>query len=123
LHTDPCDVAITPDIPVGPGVDDFANALAGNPLLEVTAPVEVTLAGYSGKYMDLQVPSDILVCTGRYWVWEPALYAQGPSQRWHLWILDVDGIRVVVESMDYPGTSAEDRAELQAIVDSIQIDP
>jgi hypothetical protein len=53
----------------------------------------------------------------------PAIYAQGPSHRWHLWILDVDGIRVVVQTADFAGTSAGDRAELQAIVDSIQIEP
>jgi hypothetical protein len=29
----------------------------------------------------------------------------------------------VVQSFDYPGTSAQDRAELQAIVDSIEIEP
>ncbi len=51
------------------------------------------------------------------------IYAQGPGERWHLWILDVEGVRVVVQSMDYAGTSAQHRAELQAIVDSIQIEP
>ena len=123
LHSDPCrNDAANPDIPIGPTVDDFANALADHPLLDVTTPVDVTLGGYSGKYVDLQVPSDFTECN-RYYAWEPALYAQGSSQRWHLWILDVDGVRVVVEASDYPGTSAEDRAELEAIVDSIQIDP
>ena len=123
LHSDPCrNDAANPDIPIGPTVDDFANALADHPLLEVTDPVDITLSGYSGKYVDLQVPSELDGCNF-YFVWEPALYAQGLSQRWHLWILDVDGVRVVVESMDYPGTAAEDRAELQAIVDSIQIEP
>ena len=51
------------------------------------------------------------------------MYAQGASNRWHLWILDVDGVRVVIQSMDYPDTPAEQQAELQAIVDSIQIEP
>ena len=83
----------------------------------------MTLAGYSGKYMDLQVPADIAACPTSYWPWEPGLYAQGPSQRWHLWILDVAGQRVVVQSTDYAGTSAQRRAELQAIVDSLQIRP
>jgi hypothetical protein len=31
-----------------------------------------TSPGYSGKYMDLQVPSDIAVCTVDYFVWETA---------------------------------------------------
>lgn len=132
LHADPCltpeslasdGTMIVPDIPVGPTVDDFATALADHRLLDTTTPVDVTLAGYSGKYMDLQVPADITACPTSYWPWEPGLYAQGPSQRWHLWILDVAGQRVVVQSTDYAGTSPERRAELQAIVDSLQIRP
>jgi len=132
LHADPCvrpdalasdGTTIVPDIPVGPTVDDFATALANHRLLDTTTPVDVTLAGYSGKYMDLQVPADITACPTSYWPWEPGLYAQGPSQRWHLWILDVAGQRVVVQSTDYAGTSPQRRAELQAIVDSLQIRP
>lgn len=123
LYNDPCrhDEA-SADVPVGLTADDFATALADNPLLEVTTPVDVTLGGYSGKYLDLQVPSDISECDA-YQAWEYWLRAQGPGHRWHLWILDVDGVRVVVESMDYEGTSAEVQAELEAIVDSIQIEP
>jgi hypothetical protein len=110
-------------IPVGPTASDFATALANHPKLDVTAPVDVTLAGYTGKYVDLQVPPDITKCETSYWPWEPGLYAQGPSQRWHLWILDVGDQRVIVQSTDYAGTSAQRRAELQAVVDSIKIQP
>jgi sigma-70-like protein len=86
------------------------------------AATSSTPTGYSGKYVDLQVPSDIAACQ-RYWPWEPGLYAQGPGHRWHLWILDVDGVRVVVNSTDYAGTSAQHRAELPSIVNSIKIQP
>jgi hypothetical protein len=125
LLTDPCtkaEHAIPPDIAVGPSVDDFANAIADHPLLDATDPVDVTLAGYSGKYIDLQVPADISMC-GVYRPWDPGIFAQGPSHQWHLWILDVDGLRIVVQSTDYRGTSKEHRKELQAIVDSIHIEP
>ena len=123
LHGDPCtDGEASADIPVGLTVDEFANALADHPLLEVTTPVDVTLGGYSGKYLDLQVPADITECAA-YRAWEFWLFAQGPGHRWHLWILDVDGVRVVVESMDYESTPAEVQSELQAIVESIQIEP
>jgi hypothetical protein len=129
LHSDPCitrarDLArVQPDVEVGPGVDDFANAIADHPLLEATDPVAVTLGGYSGKYVDLQLPADLSGCLGDYFPWEPGIYAQGPGHRWHLWILDVDGIRVVIQAMDYAGTSAQRQAELAAIVQSIQIEP
>lgn len=130
LHSDPCvtDAQVQlngapPDVPVGFTVDDFANALAEHPLLDVTAPVDVTLAGYSGKYIDLQVPSDLSACPTSYFPWEGggSLYAQGPSHRWHLWILEVDGVRVVIQTFDYPATSPQRRAELDVIVSSIQI--
>ena len=127
LHADPCltDERVAkdgapPDIEVGPTVDDFANAIADHPVLDATTPVDVSLGGYSGKYLDLQLPADPTGCDA-FWPWEPGIYQQGPSERRHLWILDVDGVRVVVESHDYATTSAQRRTELQAIVDSIQI--
>ncbi len=122
LFDDPCRNTDPPTIPVGPTVDDFANALALHPLLDVTTPTSVSLAGYAGKYVDLQVPSDLTGCAV-YRPWEPWYYAQGPGERWHLWILDVDGVRVVVQSIDHAETSAQYRAELQQIVDSVQIQP
>ena len=125
LLKDPCDTngdQTDTQIPVGQTVDEFASALVDHPLLDVTTPVDVTLAGYTGKYMDLQVPADISKCDV-YRPWDPWLYAQGPGHRWHLWILDVGGVRVIVQSTDYAGTSAQHQAELKAIVDSVQIEP
>lgn len=126
LHSDPCltsGFAPQPDVAVGPSVDDFANAIADHPLLEATDPVPVTLGGYSGTYVDLQLPTDLTGCEANYRPWEPGIYAQGPGHRWQLWILDVDGVRFVVVGMDYAGTSAQHKAELEAIVQSIQIEP
>jgi hypothetical protein len=89
----------------------------------VTTPVEVTLGGYSGKYMDLQVPSDISACPDSYYPWAPAFYAQGPNHRWHIWSLDVEGVRVVIQSGDFAATLPDDLAEMHRIIDSIQIEP
>jgi hypothetical protein len=125
LHTDPCLTEGNnggPDMPVGPTVDDFANAIADHPKLDATAPIDVTLAGYSGKYIDIQLPADISGCQ-EYFPWEPGIYAQGPGNRFHVWILDVAGNRVVVHTNDYATTSPQRQAELRAIVDSIQITP
>lgn len=123
LHDEPCRTSDTTPktIAVGSTAREFATALVNHPRLAVATQRPVNLAGYAGAYVDLQVPADISTCPTSYWPWEPGLYAQGPSQRWHLWILDVGNERVIVQSTDYAGTSAENRAELQAIVDSIQI--
>jgi hypothetical protein len=111
------------DVPVGPTVDDLVTALVDHPSIDVTDPVDVTLAGYSGTYLDLTVPDDISECARYRPMYVGHHYAQGPGQRWHMWILDVDGVRVLVETNDYPGTSAERLAEEQAIIDSLEITP
>ena len=107
LYSDPChDDDALPDIPVGPTAADFADALAAHPLLDVTTPVDVTLAGYTGKYLDLQVPTDSWHAGGvrcDYRPWELGFVAFPAGGRSHLWILDVDGIRVVIQAIDQRG--------------------
>jgi hypothetical protein len=129
LYSDPCrdedeEAAEEPaDIPVGPSVAEFAEALDTHPLLDVTTPVDVTLAGYEGKYLVLQLPADISRCARYRPLGGDTIYAQGPAQRFHFTILDVDGMRVVIEAFDYADTPAGQQAELRAIVDSIEINP
>jgi hypothetical protein len=133
LYSDPCGRIRppAPDVSTGTTVDDFVNALVEHPDLDVTSPVDVTLGGFSGKYLELQAPANIAANQDSpapdecayYFVWEPGIYAQGPNHLWHIWVLDVDGIRVVVRADTYPGTTAEVQAQLTAIVDSIQIEP
>jgi hypothetical protein len=41
----------------------------------------------------------------------------------HIWSLDVDGVRVVIQSGDFVGTLPQDLAEMHAIIESIQIQP
>jgi hypothetical protein len=126
LFSDPClteeEADAEADVPVGPTVDDLVTALVDHPSLDVTSPGDVTLAGYSGKYLDLQVPDDISACA-TYKPMDVHIYAQGPGQRWHMWVLDVGGVRVLVETNDYAGTSAQRLAEEQAMIDSLEINP
>ena len=124
LHSDPCHSSGPGDVPVGPTVEEFANALAEQTAYEATVPTDVTLGGYSGKRMDLQLPSDVASCdNGGFTPWAGSIYAQGPDNRWEVWILDVEGERLILVAQNFAGTSSEDLAEQQAIVDSIQIQP
>ena len=127
LYSDPChdNAAGEEDVLVGPTVEDLAAALQDQSAYEASAPTEVALGGYTGLRMDLQLPSDIDFATcdeGQFWVWDAAPYAQGPGNEWRLWILDVEGARVVVLAEDFATTPEEDRAEMQEIIDSIEID-
>ena len=126
LFSDPClteqEAEAAADVPVGPTVDDFVTALVDHPSLDVSSPVDVKIAGFSGKYLDLLVPDDISACA-TYKPLDGHHYAQGPGQRWHMWVLDVGGVRVLVETNDFAGTSAQRLAEEQAMIDSLEIKP
>lgn len=123
LFSDPCLWVAGQEVPVGPTVDDLANALAGQTAHEASTPVDVTLGGYAGKRVDLELPSDVASCNnGEFYPWVGSIYAQGPDNHWDVWILDVEGDRIVVLATYFPGTSAGDRAEQQAIIDSIVIE-
>ena len=120
LYSDPCSEDDVPaDIPVGPTVDDFVDALVAHPMLELTDPVDVTIGGYAGKYLELQGPADRTDC--QYFMAWPTFYAQGDSNHMPIWVLDANGVRVVIHGSEFPGTPPERSAELRAIVESLRI--
>ena len=129
LPVDGCDMSLGEmDPPVGPTADDLAAAMAARP--DVTlGPEPVTLDGYSGQYLEFtgQGIADG-GCSARV-QWQvdgPA----GPVRRESLalernliWILDVDGTRVVLEAFWQGEASTEDEAEVRRIVESLDLQP
>ena len=49
-------------------------------------------------------------------------YQQGPGQVEELWILDVDGQRLVIDATHMPATSMADVAELHSILRTIRFE-
>jgi hypothetical protein len=124
----------------GPSVDDLAEALATLPGFEVMAgPSDATLAGYAGQRLALRVPDlayepgrGFTACNSGYFYGgraptdrdrSPTRYYQGPGQELDVWVLDVDGSRLLIEVNRFPASPADDVADLQAIVDSLEIQP
>ena len=126
LYSDPCDGnSGAPDVEIGPSVDDLVTALGSQRAYESTTASDVIVDGYSGKRLDLQLPSDVDFATcdsGEFWVWDAGPYAQGVGNHWQVTIVDVDGTRVVILAHDFADTPASTKAELQNVVASIQID-
>ncbi|MBA2575432.1 MAG: BMP family ABC transporter substrate-binding protein [Euzebyaceae bacterium] len=134
IYADPCQWALL-DPPVGPTVDDLASALADSPVFQATGARDVTVDGFEGKYIEFTVPDySEDECKGRlFGLWKedgpfgvssgnhPNLWAQSPDQHNQVWILDVDGTRLVILAWTFPDTSAHDRADIDEILDSIQI--
>ena len=126
LYSDPClkvDDVGPPDIEVGPTADDFADALAAQSHSSTRRRRSTSRsAGIPGSTSTFSCRRTSPSALG-YVPWAPAFYAQGPNHRWHIWSLDVDGVRVVIQSGDFPGTLPEDLAEMHAIIESIRIEP
>lgn len=123
VTTDPCDGSAHTPPPgsSGPTVDDLVAAISARKDLVVSGVTDAVVAGHSGKRLDLQFPAT-LACDNQYVFAEPkGLYANGPANRWRVWLLDVDGDTAVVVLLDYAGTPAADRAAAQAVVDSVRI--
>ena len=126
--------------PLGPAVDDLANVWATLPGLTATTPVDVTVDGYAGKQVDFTVPNyptaadptageDEADCVnGQFAIWDdkgerfgPSFWAQAPEQQHRLWILDVDGTRLVIAERSAFGSTPEKLADMDELLASIQI--
>jgi hypothetical protein len=138
VYGDPCHWQGTLADP-GPTVDDLVAALVAQPTRNATAPVDVTLAGYAGRHLEWSVPADMVV-TGdsdfagcdiepsnghrdfNSWVGngQGSRYQQVAGQVDRLWILDVDGQRLLVDATYSPDTTEADRNEQQRVVESLR---
>lgn len=135
---DPCRWAGTLTQP-GPGVEDLVAALTEIPMRSPTTPTDVEVDGHHGKYLEWSVPDDIAFdeegnfpdCHPagdghfdfRSWTghgWASTRYHQGPGQIDRLWILDVDGKRLVIDGFSMPWATRAEMSEISQLVESIQ---
>jgi hypothetical protein len=131
VYAHPCHwVGTLLDPPAGPSVDGLVEALASQPQRHASRPTDVELGGFTGTFMEMTVPAgiDLAGChDGQFRTWvDPALEGARwlePGQRDLLWIVDVDGRRLVIDAALGVGTSAQDRADRIQMVESIRIEP
>ena len=117
---------------VGPTVDDLATALSElAPFELIEEPGDVTMAGFGGKHLVWTVPDALVFteCLGdevKSWI-APSLsyafYGYSPGLIEEFWILDVEGARLMISTLRYADASQADVDELQAVLDSIVIEP
>ena len=126
----------------GPTVDDLVAALEAQSLRHATKPTDVTLAGYQGKYLEWSVPKHWVVTGDSEFAgcdiqgnghrdFVSWLGAGGEGERWQqmagqvdrLWVLNVNGQRLVVDANYSPGTTQAQRDEQDQIVHSLQFVP
>ena len=139
VYTDPCrwkGSLLSPA--VGPTVDDLATALVAQKGRNATAPTDVTLGGYPAKRIEMSIPADLDRATCdegviRTWVAPGEDAARSTPDTENLgmhsgqldvvYIVDINGDRLIIDTWHMPGTSAADLAELDAILASMRIGP
>ena len=130
VYGDACEWSSTLlDPPPVSSVDSLATALADQRGLRVSTLTDVTLDSYAGTHMERTVPAgtNLDQCNGaEFRLWLATDGGQryvDPGQHDLLWIVDVDGTTLVIDAAVGPGNSAQVRAELIEIAESIRIDP
>ena len=130
IYTDGCQWTLL-DPPVGPTVDDLVAAWADVPELAATAAVDITVDGYPGKQIEFTVPDytpseckeqkfGVYMLDGAHPPGQWAL-SPGPNEHFQMWVLDVDGTRLLIAASTFQSTSPQDRADLEEVLASIQI--
>ena len=132
VNAHPCRLKGSRMIQPGSTVADLSKTLTTVPLRDATEPVDIVVDGFQGMQLEWSVPADIdfSKCEDGYfesWTsaagsWNTDRYQQGPGQVDRLWILDVDGQRLVVDAMYMPMTGAKDREELWQVMESIRFE-
>jgi hypothetical protein len=131
IYTDACKESGADLMDVSPSVDDLAAALLEQPGPKASDPVETTLGGYPATRIDLTVPERLDLNRCRFGDIGLQIWYSPPADKYFVllhdgvasaYIVDVDGQRQVFLTQYRSAASAEDVRELQAILDSIQIE-
>lgn len=120
VYADPCDASAGLRDP-GPTVADLAAELAGQPNTESSEPINVTVSGYSGVYLDYTASGGC----GTLHRW-PSIFGDREAlggERDQVWILDVDGVRLVIDAASFAETEDADLAEMRTLIESLTITP
>jgi hypothetical protein len=108
----------------GPSVEDLADALVAQEGAVTSKPVPVTVDGHQGLYLTYQVGKgiDVAKCEAQafdiFSTGPGAWYLETARERAAIWILEVDGERLVLSWVAFPGVTGAQTREMTAMVDS-----
>jgi len=129
VSADPCR-SDSGSSPLGPTVDDFVTAITGWPGFQITNLADASLGGKAAKAFLLTNHIDTATCDdqgltqfGHEQNGGSGVYAIGADQEERIWVLDVDGTRLVVLLLSTSGEETQtELSEAIGIVDSIQFE-
>lgn len=125
LYADPCNPSVGVR-GVGPSVDDLVTAFGNSPGISIESTADVRLAGHAGTQVDYTATDLGCEDEGALIASQPGSvdrpHPGGDAELLRLYVLDVDGVRLVI-SLTVPAGASEARAaEAHEIIASTQID-
>ena len=101
---------------IGPTVDDLVTLAEGH-VTKISENTDVTLDGYRGRYLEYTNLFDDGSLDGNLCDGWPSIHEFNQT-----WILDVDGVRLVIDAFSSPGDDETVKAEIRQIVESIHFE-
>jgi hypothetical protein len=124
LYADPCRaLGGTLDPALGPSVSDLATALASQTSTESSDPVAVLIDGYDGLFLDYRNTGDACGTVTRWPTSGGGDRVALVGERDQVWILDVDGVRLVIDAFSFGGTAQADLDEMRSMIESLDLGP
>lgn len=120
VSADPCATDVL-DPAVGPTVDDLVAALTDLEGFSVSAATDIEVDGFSGKQLTMTAPEDPPCMSLYTWRTSTRHNGVGAGEVNEVRILDVDGIRLVINVAHGPTLTKADRSTLNSVVDSIHL--
>jgi hypothetical protein len=126
-YADAC-AGTTLEIPIGPSVGDFVEYLRGLEGVTVTSVSDVAIDGYAGTYVETVADDDLSGCRdgmlSLFFSRDGGIYSRqvvaGSVDR--IWVLDVEGRRLVLDVFSPPDASAAQVADLVRVAESIRVE-
>jgi hypothetical protein len=112
------------EVDPGPSVEDLAEALVAQKGAVTSDPAPVTVDGHRGLYLTYQVGKgiDVARCEAKafdiFSTGPGAWYLETARERAAIWILDVDGERLVLAWVAFPGVTRAQTRETTDMVES-----
>jgi hypothetical protein len=100
---------------LGPRVDDLVTVLAGLPSIDISENKDATLDGYRGTYLESEGRENMPDCAAGW------TYSLRGDLYHQVWILDVDGVRLVIDAFSL-APSETVKSELRQMVESIHFE-
>lgn len=126
-YADSCEGTML-DPALGPSVEEFVEYLRTHPRLTVRTTADVTIDGHQGTYVETVADSDLSDCRSGllalFFNRDGGIYARNAPEGGvdRMWVLDVEGRRLVIDVFSAPEATDAQIADLVDIAESVDIE-